>query len=49
LDFTDEEWKGRVGWAPRNGSFQAFFTELRLQRGEDVARAWLEGMRENDA
>ena len=49
LDFTDEEWKGRVGWAPRNGSFQAFVTSLRLQLGEDAARSWLEGMKENDA
>lgn len=49
LDFTDPEWKGRVGWAPRNGSFQAFVTALRLQLGEDVARDWLEGMKANDA
>ena len=49
LDFTKPEWRGRVGWAPRNGSFQAFVTALRLTLGEDVARAWLEGMRDNDA
>ena len=49
LDFTKEEWRGRVGWAPRNGSFQAFVTALRQQLGEDVARQWLEGMRDNDA
>ncbi len=49
LDFTAEEWKGRVGWAPRNGSFQAFVTALRTQLGEDAAGAWLEGMKENDA
>ena len=49
LDFTKPEWRGRVGWAPRNGSFQAFVTSLRLQLGEDTARAWLEGVRDNDA
>ena len=49
LDFTAPEWRGRVGWAPRNGSFQAFVTALRLSLGEDAARAWLEGMRDNDA
>ena len=49
LDFTKEEWRGRVGWAPRNGSFQAFVTALRLQLGEDTARNWLEGMKDNDA
>ncbi len=49
LDFTGPEWRGRVGWAPRNGSFQAFVTALRLTIGEEAARAWLEGMRDNDA
>ena len=49
LDYTGEEWKGRVGWAPRNGSFQSFVTALRLQLGEDGARAWLKGMKDNDA
>lgn len=49
LDFTRPEWRGRVGWAPRNGSFQAFVTALRLTLGEDAAQAWLEGMRDNDA
>ena len=49
LDFTQEEWKGRVGWAPRNGSFQSFVTALRLQLGEDAAREWLVGMKDNDA
>ena len=49
LDFSEEEWRGRVGWAPRNGSFQAFVTALRLQLGEDTARNWLEGMKDNDA
>ena len=49
LDFTAPEWIGRVGWAPQNGSFQAFVTALRLQLGEDAAREWLEGMKANDA
>ena len=49
LEFTNDEWRGRVGWAPRNGSFQAFVTALRLQLGEDTAREWLEGIRDNDA
>ena len=49
LDYTGEEWKGRVGWAPRNSSFQSFVTALRLQLGEDRAREWLEGMKDNDA
>jgi iron(III) transport system substrate-binding protein len=48
LDLTDEEWSGRVSWAPTNGSFQAFVTALRVTEGEDVARDWLEGMQAND-
>ncbi len=48
LDLTNEEWAGRVGWAPENGSFQAFVTALRQVEGEDGARAWLEGMLAND-
>ncbi len=49
LDFTGDEWRGRVGWAPRNGSFQSFVTAMRLQLGDARAREWLEGIRDNDA
>jgi iron(III) transport system substrate-binding protein len=49
LDFTEPEWQGRIGWAPTNGSFQAFVTALRVTQGEDVARSWLEGIQANGA
>ena len=48
LHFIEPEWKGKVGWAPPNGSFQSFVTALRVRYGDTLARAWLEGMKAND-
>ena len=47
LDLTEPEWEGRIGWAPTNGSFQAFVTALRLSEGDEAAREWLEAMDDN--
>ena len=47
-ELTEDEWKGRVGVAPTNASFQTFVTALRTVEGEDEAREWLEGLAEND-
>lgn len=46
--FTDPAWAERIGWAPTNGSFQAFVTALRVIEGEDRAREWLEGIEANE-
>ncbi|MFV2062738.1 MAG: iron ABC transporter substrate-binding protein [Chloroflexota bacterium] len=48
LGFTDPAWAGRIGWAPANGSFQAFVTAMRVLEGEQATRAWLEGILAND-
>ena len=48
LDFVDPSWKGRIGWAPTNGSFQAFVTAMRVSLGNDQTRAWLEGIKANE-
>jgi iron(III) transport system substrate-binding protein len=47
LDLTDARYRGRVGWAPTNGSFQSFVTALRTTQGEQAAEAWLRGMMAN--
>lgn len=47
-EFTKPEWRGRVGWAPQNASFQTFVTAFRVKWGEQAAREWLEGIRDND-
>ena len=49
FDLTKPMWKGRVGWAPTNASFQAFVTALRVQVGEERTKEWLRGMKANGA
>ena len=46
--FTEPEWKGRVGWAPTNGSFQAMVTALRVGWGEARTEQWLRSMVANE-
>lgn len=47
-DLADEKYRGRVAWAPTNGSFQAFVTAFRLTEGDEAAKAWLDAMVAND-
>jgi iron(III) transport system substrate-binding protein len=46
--FTDPRWKGRIGWPPSNGSFQAMVTAMRVQWGEEPTRKWLKGIIANE-
>lgn len=45
--FTDPIWKGRIGWAPENGSFQSFVTALRIREGDARTLEWLKGIKAN--
>ena len=47
-DLTGPEYKGLLGIAPSNASFQAFVTALINEKGEATAEAWLKGLAEND-
>ena len=48
FDLTQPRWKGKVGWAPTNASFQSFVTAMRKTAGEEKTRQWLEDMQAND-
>lgn len=47
-DFTDSRWKGRIGWAPTNGSLHAMVTAMRVAWGDERTREWLEGIQANN-
>lgn len=47
FDLANPEYKGRVGIAPTNASFQAFVTAMRVTEGDAKTLAWLEAMKQN--
>jgi iron(III) transport system substrate-binding protein len=48
FDMTGPEWKGRVGVAPGNGSFQDFVTAMRATEGDATTLEWLKALDAND-
>jgi iron(III) transport system substrate-binding protein len=48
LDLTAPEWKGRVGIAPGNASFEGFVTAMRLTVGDEQTEQWMQDMKAND-
>lgn len=48
-DLADPRWKGQIGWAPGNASFQAHVSVLRATWGEERTRAWLKAVAANGA
>ncbi len=49
LDLTDPRYRGMVGVAPANASFQDFVTAMRAQLGDEPTLEWLRGMEANGA
>jgi iron(III) transport system substrate-binding protein len=47
-ELTDPKWRGRIGWAPTNGSFQAMVSVMRNVWGEEATREWLRGIQANE-
>ncbi len=46
--FADPKWKGRIGWAPTNASFQTMITAMRSIWGEEKTLLWLKDIKAND-
>ena len=47
FDLADPSWKGKIGIAPTNASFQAAVTAMRIVKGDAETSAWLKAMKTN--
>jgi iron(III) transport system substrate-binding protein len=48
LGYTDKRFRGRLGIAPTNASFQAFVTVMRLEYGDQKTKEFLSALKAND-
>ena len=48
LDYAEPEWRGRIGLAPTNASFQAMVSAMRITLGDERTREWLEAIVANE-
>jgi iron(III) transport system substrate-binding protein len=48
FELTGPRWKGRLGIAPPNASFQAFVSAMRIDVGDARTKRWLEGIKDNE-
>lgn len=46
-ELGDSKWKGKLGWAPGNASFQAHISALRHLWGEEETKKWMQSVMQN--
>lgn len=49
FELADPKWRGRIAWAPTNGSFQSFVAAMQILYGDERTREWLIAMKNNGA
>jgi len=47
MDLAQPQWKGKIGISPSGADFQAIVSAVVQLKGDDVAAAWLKGLKEN--
>ena len=48
LELAEPKWKGKLGWAPKNGSFQSHVTAMIKVLGAEKTAAWVKALKANE-